>query len=47
MARLWINGDLLIDHFTQQRAYSEPGRRVYLTGDQLYEIEVEYLEIQG
>lgn len=47
MARLWLNGDLLIDHFTQQRANREPARRVYLTGNKLYQIELEYLEIQG
>ena len=47
MARLWIDGDLILDHFTQQRVYRERARRVRLHVGELYEVEMEYLEVAG
>ena len=47
MARLWLNGDLILDHFTQQRIYKEKSRRVYFEINKLYEIELEYIHTNG
>ena len=47
MARLWVDGDLLIDHLSQQRANMEPSRQIHLQGNTLYELELEYMETAG
>ena len=47
MARLWLDGDLLLDQFTQQTTYNEESRRVYFEKNKLYEIELEYLKTDG
>ena len=46
-ARLWINGDLILDHWHEMDAYLEPSRPIQLLGSQLYEIVMEYLEVTG
>lgn len=46
-ARLWIDGDLLLDHFHERQVNLEPSRSVYLQGNRLYEIVLEYREING
>ena len=47
MVRLWVEGDLLLDHLTQQRGYMEPSRQVHFEADSLYEVELEYVETAG
>jgi hypothetical protein len=46
-ARLWIDGDLVIDHFHERQVNLEPSRSIYLNGNKLYEIVLEYREING
>ena len=47
MARLWVDGDLLLDHVTAQRTYRELPRRLYLLAGQLYEVEIQYIQVEG
>jgi hypothetical protein len=47
MARIWIDGRLLVDHWHQQFASKEPPRPVFLHGGRLAEIVVEFLETNG
>jgi hypothetical protein len=47
MVRLWVEGDLLLDHLTQQRGYMEPSRQVQFEANTLYEVELEYMETAG
>ena len=44
-ARLWIDGDLVLDHWQERYATLEPSRSVFLTLGSLYEIVLEYREI--
>lgn len=44
--RLWIDGDLLVDHIHQTSAYLELPRAKMLE-DRLYEVVIEYTEIYG
>lgn len=46
-ARLWVDGDLLIDHWHESAAYLEPSRSVSLQGRSLYEVVLEYREVTG
>lgn len=46
-ARLWLNGDLLIDHWQFQGVQYEPPRYVMLSVDSLNEIVMEYRDIVG
>ena len=46
MARLFINGDLILDHISQKRVYREKQRRIYLHANLLYELQLEYVEIE-
>jgi hypothetical protein len=46
-ARLWIGGELLLDHWHERGAYLEPPRSIYLRGKQLYEVVLEYREVTG
>ena len=46
-SRLWINGDLLVDHWHELDSNLEPSRSISLVANQLYEIIVEYREIRG
>ena len=46
-ARLWIDGNLLVDHWHEQRADLEPYRSVTLVKDFLYEVVLEYREVRG
>jgi hypothetical protein len=44
-ARLWIEGDLIIDHWHMQEAYKEPPRFVKLEAKRLYEVVLEYRDV--
>ena len=44
-ARLWVDGDLVLDHFQERYATLEPSRSVTLKAGVLYEIVLEYREI--
>lgn len=46
-ARLWVDGQLLMDHWHEVRADLEPYRVIALEQDVLYEIELEYREVRG
>ena len=46
-ARLWINGDLLLDHWHEQYASLEPSRLVYFSANSLQEVVLEYREVRG
>lgn len=46
-ARLWIDGNLLVDHWHEQRADLEPYRSVAMVKDFLYEVVLEYREVRG
>ena len=46
-ARLWINGNLVLDHWHAQYVGAEPPRPVYLQGNTLVEIILEFREIRG
>lgn len=45
--RLWLDGNLLVDHAFQRKVYEEASHPVYLIKDVLYEIEIEYVEVVG
>ena len=47
LVRLWIDGELIIDHFHQQKAYYEIARPYNVVNGKLYEIVLEYVEITG
>ena len=47
LVRLWIDGELIIDHFHQQKAYYETARPYEVIQGKLYEIVLEYVEITG
>jgi hypothetical protein len=46
-SRLWLNGDLLIDHWHIQEALYEPPRAVLLSADSLNDVVMEYRDIVG
>ena len=46
-ARLWINGELLLDHWHERFVYLEPSRSVNLTANVLVEVVMEYREVRG
>lgn len=46
-ARLWINGELILDHFQERQVNLQPSRALNLSADSLYEIVLEYREING
>lgn len=46
-ARLWLDGNLLLDHWNELEANLEPSREYYLEEGRLYEIVLEYREIRG
>lgn len=46
-ARLWVDGDLLIDHYHIQAVYLEPPRPKVLQAGGLYEVVLEYREVTG
>jgi hypothetical protein len=46
-ARLWVDGNLLIDHWHEQRADLEPFRTMSFEKDALYEVVMEYREVRG
>lgn len=46
-ARLWIDGDLILDHFHERAVNLQPSRSLYLQGNTLYEVVMEYREIIG
>jgi hypothetical protein len=46
-ARLWVNGDLVLDHFHGQAANKEPSRAKQLVSGQLAEIVLEYRKLRG
>lgn len=46
-ARLWIDGNLLLDHFHERNVYLEPSRSIYLDTISLHEIVMEYREVVG
>ena len=46
-ARLWVDGDLLIDHWHENAVYLEPSRSVELRAETLYEVVLEYREVTG
>jgi len=46
-ARLWLNGNLVLDHLHAQSVGTEPARPVYLQGNTLIEIILEFREIRG
>lgn len=46
-ARLWIDGELVLDHWHENAAYLEPPRALHLLGSALYEIVLEYREVTG
>jgi hypothetical protein len=46
-SRLWIDGQLLLDHWQEQDVWMEPSRPILLEGNTLYEVILEYREVQG
>lgn len=46
-ARLWLGGDLILDHFQERRADLESPKIVSLAANTLYEIVLEYREFNG
>ena len=46
-ARLWIDGQLLIDHFHEKHVDLEPARTIHLLEDTVYELVLEYRELTG
>ncbi len=46
-ARLWLDGELVLDHWHEMYAKLEPSRTVTLTADKLYEIVLEYRDVRG
>lgn len=46
-ARLWINGELILDHSQERYAYVSGPRFIYLEGNVFCEVIVEYVEITG
>ena len=46
-ARLWIDGDLLLDHFHERAVNMEPSRSILLPGKTLIEVVLEYREVNG
>eukprot|EP00981_Chlorochromonas_danica_P000612 scaffold139_cov260-Ochromonas_danica.AAC.9 len=46
-ARLWVDGKLLLDHFHERSVYEEEARTIYLQHGKLYEIVLEYVEVNG
>jgi len=46
-ARLWVAGDLLLDHWHEQYVNLEPSREVFLAAGRLVEIVMEYREVRG
>ena len=46
-ARLWINGELLLDHWHEMYAKYEPSRVTSLVANQLYELVLEYRDVSG
>ena len=46
-ARLWLDGDLLIDHWHEQGVNNEPPRGYKMVKDRLYEVIMEYREVTG
>lgn len=46
-ARLWIDGELLLDHWHETYALLEPSRAVYLTAGVFAEVVMEYREVRG
>ena len=46
-SRLWIDGSLCLDHFHELETVLEPKRTVYLQGNRLHEIILEYRELRG
>jgi len=46
-ARLWVDGNLLIDHWQESYTNLDPPRAVRLTGGWLYEVVLEYRELRG
>ncbi len=46
-ARLWINGDLILDHFHEAFVNLEPSRNVTFHDSSLQEIVIEYRELTG
>jgi len=46
-ARLWINGELLLDHWHERDVNLEPSRSIALTKDVLVEVVMEYREVRG
>ena len=46
-ARLWVDGNLLIDHWHESFTMLDPSRAMALTGGTLYEVILEYREMRG
>jgi hypothetical protein len=46
-ARLWIDGELILDHWHERYVNLEPSRVVHLTADMLTEVVLEYREVRG
>jgi hypothetical protein len=46
-ARLWIDGQLILDHWHERYVNLEPSRFLQLTADTLYEVVLEYREVRG
>lgn len=46
-ARLWINGELLLDHWHERYVNLEFSRDIYLVADDLQEVVMEYREVRG
>ena len=46
-ARLWIDGQLLIDHFHEKHVDLEPARTIHLLSNTVYELVLEYRELTG
>ena len=46
-ARLWLDGELILDHWHEMYAKLEPSRKISLVADQLYELVLEYRDVRG
>jgi hypothetical protein len=46
-ARLWIEGELILDHWHERYVNLEPSRTLRLTANKLHEVVLEYREVRG
>mgnify|MGYP005991463323 CR=1 FL=1 len=46
-SRLWVDGELILDHWHERFVNLEPSRDFFMAADRLYEVVLEYREVRG